>query len=568
MKVSWLIPILGVLMGNCGAIDREAFSFTKYDLQVRIEPEQQRLAVRGRVTLRNDSPAAQKNLALQISSSLGWRAVQAEGKGVQFVTQAYTSDIDHTGALSEAIVTLPAAVAPKGTVELEVGYEGIVPLDATRLTRIGVGEQEAKHSDWDVIDKPFTAVRGIGYVAWYPVATEAASLSDRNSVFETIGRWKTRQFDSSMRVAFQVTPGQRLWFSGEAAAKTSNEAAESPTSSFEIARFGNRVPTFAIASYEELEDSGSISVAYLPGSENAAKEYALAADLASTFVGDWFGPPRKRAEVLQLDDAGAAPFEIGSALLTSLSTKTDARLNQMTAVHQLTHAALPSPRLWIEEGLAHWAQAAYREQLDGRAAAIQFMSLHGRGVLEAERAIAAARDSDTAARNSLINTGIPELYRGKALFVWWMLRDMIGDTAFGKVVMAYRADQDNDPAYVQHLVATETRRDLEWFFDDWVYRDRGLPDFRVESVFPRKTVGGAYVVTVTVENLGGAGAEVPLTVKVEGGEVTARLEVRAKSRNSVRIETPSTPQQVIINDGSVPESDVSNNTFRVDLPSK
>lgn len=568
MKVSWLVCILGVLTGNGSAIDREAFTFTKYDLQVRIEPEQQRLAVRGKITLRNDSPAAQRNLALQVSSSLGWRAIQAEGKGVQFVTQPYTSDIDHTGALSEAIVTLPAAIAPRGTVELDVGYEGIVALDVTRLTRIGVQEQEAKHSDWDVIDKPFTAVRGIGYVAWYPVATEAASLSDQNSVFETIGRWRARQFDSSMRVAFQVTPGQRLWFSGEAAARTGNEATENPSSSFEIARFGNRVPTFAIANYEELEGSSSVSVAYFSGSENAAKQYALAADLASTFVGDWFGPPRRRAEVLQLEDAGAAPFEDGSALLTPLSTTTDARLSQLTAVHQLAHAALASPRLWIEEGLAHWAQAAYREQQDGRAAAVQFMSLHGRGVLEAERAIAVARDPDSAARNSLINTSIPGLYRGKALFVWWMLRDMIGDTAFRKVVMAYRAEEDKDPAYVQHLVAAQTRRDLEWFFDDWVYRDRGLPDFRVESVFPRRTVAGAYVVTVTVENLGDTGAEVPLTVKVEGGEVTRRLEVRAKSRNSIRIETPATPQQVIINDGSVPESDVSNNTFKVDLPSK
>ena len=55
---------------------------------------------------------------------------------MQFVSQPYTSDVDHTGALSEAIVTLPQAVAPQGTIELEIAYEGVVLLDATRLTRI------------------------------------------------------------------------------------------------------------------------------------------------------------------------------------------------------------------------------------------------------------------------------------------------------------------------------------------------------------------------------------------------------------------------------------------------
>src|SRR5205823_755904 len=113
----------------------------------------------------------QKNIPLQISSSLDWRSIQLNGKPVQFVSQPYTSDIDHTGALSEAIVTLPDPVAPKATVELAVGYEGVIALDTARLTRIGVPEQAARHSDWDQISKPSTAVRGIGYVAWYPIAT-------------------------------------------------------------------------------------------------------------------------------------------------------------------------------------------------------------------------------------------------------------------------------------------------------------------------------------------------------------------------------------------------------------
>src|SRR5580704_16945140 len=175
MKLFCALCVLCGLILPALAIDREAFTFTRYDLDVRVEPEQQRLGVRGRITLRNDSAVAQKNLVLQISSTLNWKSIQIGGKPVQFETHEYTSDIDHTGALSEAVVSLPSVVGPKGTVEIDVGYEGVIPLDTTRLTRIGVPEDKAKHSDWDQISKSFTAVRGIGYVAWYPVASEAAN---------------------------------------------------------------------------------------------------------------------------------------------------------------------------------------------------------------------------------------------------------------------------------------------------------------------------------------------------------------------------------------------------------
>src|ERR1700686_724215 len=149
---------------NSFSLDREAFTFSKYDLNVRVEPEQQRFGVRGKITLRNDSPTPQKIAVLQISSSLEWRSISAGGKMLQFVAQPYTSDIDHTGKLSEAIVTLPAPVAPKETFELEIAYEGIIVLDATRLTRINAPESAAQATDWDQISTKFTAVRGVGYV--------------------------------------------------------------------------------------------------------------------------------------------------------------------------------------------------------------------------------------------------------------------------------------------------------------------------------------------------------------------------------------------------------------------
>jgi len=140
---------------------------------------------------------------------------------------------------------------------------------------------------------------------------------------------------------------------------------------------------------------------------------------------------------------------------------------------------------------------------------------------------------------------------------------MIGDKALKAAFAAYHPNEDNDPAYMQRLIAAQTQTDLQWFFDDWVYHDRGLPDFRVESAFPRKASQDNYLVTVTVENLGLAGAEVPLKIQFDGGEMTQRVGVRGKGKATVRVATPKPPKQIVMNDGSVPETALTNNTFKV-----
>jgi aminopeptidase N len=149
-----------------------------------------------------------------------------------------------------------------------------------------------------------------------------------------------------------------------------------------------------------------------------------------------------------------------------------------------------------------------------------------------------------------------------------MLREMIGDAALKKAISLYRPEEDHAPAYMPKLIQAQTQRDLSWFFDDWIYHDRGLPDFKVESAFPAKTTNGTFMVTITVDNLGSAGAEVPVTVKFSGGEISKRLEVHAKNRATIRVETAAAPQEIVLNNGSVPESDVTNNNFSLETQSR
>ncbi len=575
--MKWLkfLCVLCVLCVKSFGVDRTAFTFIHYDLEVRIDPEGHAIAARGKVRLRNDSQAAQRNLTLQISSSLTWRLIELNGKPLQYVAEPYTTDIDHTGAVTEAVVTLPSAVPSKGTLELEVGYAGEIAQDTTRLTRIGVPAETAAHSDWDQVAEPVTAVRGIGYVAWYPVSLPAASVSD-NSLFAALDDWKRSQHDTNMRVNLcwvgeseltTVANGSAEGVSRHAMGAGEEAATAMGCSAYTFSPVATTVPAFAVAEYTALTRPDT-NVYHLPPQAPAAQEYALAAEKVLPFATEWFGAPKTKVQVVQLPNIGDLPFESGPILFTPLEL-TDRNAIQLRMMHQLVHASFSSPRPWIEEGLAHFAQALERERQGGRAAALAYMQNFLPALQAAEAGEAQVSEPQTletrATRTApgLINSTDEVMYRVKAMYVWWMLRDMVGEAALQQALKKYRPLEDKDTAYMPRLIEQAAKRDLEWFFDDWLYRDRGLPDFRVDSVFPRTTLNGTYVVTVTLANDGDAAAEVPVFVRAEGGERTKRMLVKGKSKAVERVEVPTMPTEAVVNDGSVPESNMNNNAMAV-----
>lgn len=577
MKLRCVLCVVCSFASAAWALDREAFTIAKYDLEIRLEPEQQRLGARGKITLRNDSGQPQKIAVLQISSSLDWRSIRVDGKAVQFVSQPYASDIDHTGALSEVLVTLPAEIKPKDSVEIEVGYEGVIPLDTTRLTQIGVPDAIAKHSSWDQIGRTFTAVRGAGYVAWYPIATESADFSEGNSLFEVVDRWKAREAGSELKVRFIYSeiPGDAFgsllcgvetgYRGGMVGTNTETGPVENSVDCA-WSPLGTVTPTFVKAKYASPK-LPQIGLFNFPGHEAGATTYANASAPAAKFVTAWFGQINGNVEVADLADPNSAPFESGTLLLASMASE-DSKLAGINLVHELVHSALPSPRPWVYEGLAHFAEAMYRQDQGGRKAALNFLGTHRAEFLDAEKEVAAALQKPVEQKpvgQPLVSTFDETYYRSKAAYVWWMLRDMIGDSALKQAIAKYRAEDDknNGPKYVERLIEAAAKRDLSWFFDDWVYRDRGLPDFHVQSAHPWPAEKNAHIITVTLENLGNAGAEVPFTVLYEGGEITQRIEVRAKSTATTRVELHGAATEIVVNDGSVPESDLTNNVFKI-----
>jgi aminopeptidase N len=155
-----------------------------------------------------------------------------------------------------------------------------------------------------------------------------------------------------------------------------------------------------------------------------------------------------------------------------------------------------------------------------------------------------------------------------------MLRSIVGDDALKQALQTYLLDPtlDRDPIGLQRALEKLSHKDLRWFFDDWVYRDRGLPDLSIVSVTPSQLTSRAglpagWLIAVEVRNDGYAAAEVPVTVRSSTASETQRLRIPGRSSASTRIVFAGTPAEVEVNDGGVPETQTTLHTRQLLLPS-
>ena len=540
-------------------LDREAFTFLNWNLNLRIEPSSESLFARGKVTLRNDSDKPEQRVSLQISSSLKWASIRLNGAVLPFAAEQIRSDLDHSGKVEEAVMNLPSPVEPGASIDLEVGYSGTVSLDTTRLAQIGVPLEVRTTRDYDRITSTFTCLRGVGHVLWFPVSLEPALLSGGNHVFEETSAWAVRHNSSTMNLSLESESNQKNAFFVTNAQNETNSSAGETTRQFTWKHLGLAGPVLIGGEYEVFmsktnSPGQTLAINFFPQHSAEAQDYVrVIQETPSMIVGRLKIP----ASLVELPEAEDSTFEAGTILLTPLKP-IDRKSLEVTLAYQLAHQSLWSPRPWIYAGTAHFAQALMRERQDGRAAAIAFM--------EQRLTPLTLVDSDApdlAKSSSLINTTSEVFYRTKAMYVWWMLREIVGQRALLDALQQYDPEADREPSYIQKLLEKNSHKDLEWFFDDWVYQDRGLPEFTITNGYARPSLQGIYLVSATIVNQGAAAAELPVFVHTQNGDVPSRIRVPAHGKAALRMEVSSRPLEVTVNDGSVPEVDRTNNTSAV-----
>jgi len=572
------LPITAVSEPSAEDADRQAVTFTDFDMDVHLRLAEQRIAVRALVTLRNDGKAPLTRIPLQLSSTLAWERIRLLGKDAPFTVASLNSDTDHTGQLHEATVPLAQPLAPGGVIQLDVTYSGAIPATAQRLLVIGTPDDVALHSDWDRIGVPFTGLRGFGNVVWYPVSSVPVILGDGARLFDEIGEHKLRiagaQFRLHLTVEFPTGQAPTVALINGHPAQLSvtdtmagQEVSGVATASVDSATLGFEAPSLFVA-IRTPHPGPNMTVWTRPEDEPAVASWTAAATAVTPFLQGWLGQrPRAQLTLLDLSEPQDAPFETGAMLATAIaipgSQADPEQLNGILA-HALTHAWVQSPRAWLSEGVAHFMGTLWIEKQRGLEQAL--------GTLEAGRpalALAEPESPGQSAGQPLAEAISPVYYRTKATYVLWMLRSVAGDPTLSAALRAYdpAADLGKDTgrsSFEKLMEQAGARRDLAWFFADWVDADKGLPDLAIDGVFPTAAEAGSWLVTVNVTNNGYAAAEVPITVRSDANSVTRHVVVPARGKVAERILIVGKPTEAQVNDGTVPETQASVHITRLD----
>jgi hypothetical protein len=550
--------------------ERQAVSFTGFDMDVRLRSAAQQMAVRALVTVRNDGKAPLAQIPLQISSSLNWERIRVNAKDVTFQVATLNSDADHTGQLHEAAVPLTVPLAPGQSLQLDVVYSGAIAPSAQRLLVIGTPGDVALHSDWDRISVPFTGLRGFGNVVWYPVASVPVILGDGARLFDEIGEHKLRIAGAHFRLRLTVEfpHGQAptvalinghsvpLTVTESGALDQNQEVAGVATGLMDGATLGYEAPSLMVA-IRNAHKGTNLTAWTLPENDVAVQGWTQAAATVTPFLQSWLGlRPRSQLTLIDLPDPEDAPFEAGALLATSLHEAPADQLEGILA-HALTHAWMQSPRAWLSEGVAHFMGTLWVEKQRGREQAL--------GTLESGRTALALAEPESPGRSAgqpLAEAISPVYFRTKATYVLWMLRDVAGDQTLSAALRAYDPTQDlgKDTGRCSFELLLEqagVRRDLSWFFADWVDADKGLPDIAIDSAFPSPNAAGNWLVAVNLTNAGYAQTEVPVTVRSDSATVTQRVRVPAHGKAIQRLLIQGKPTEVQVNDGTIPETQAS-----------
>jgi len=475
--------------------ERSAVVFTAYDLDARLTPSLGKLAMRARMTVRNDGREPLNRVALQISSTLQWESAAAGGKPLELSQHFLDTDADHTGKATEAVIVLAEPLAPGKSLVLDTFYSGAIAANTGRLERLGATHAQAISTDWDAITAGATALRGFGDVLWYPAASRQLFLGDGAQLFDAIGATKRREETATIRLRLSVEykgdAPTAAYFCGRRqafAAHTDDDSAPIATGTgvataeFAAEPLGFRVPSlFVVAQPERLiaplpafegkpeqgaeaasnpapaqsaPVSSSNPSAGIVGSpmlavetedEGAMTSLAASAKDVAPMLEEWLGPQPLSA--LTIVDHAGQPFEDGPLLVGPAAVLGTSSASQ-ALVHSMTHAWVQTGQPWMDEGLAQFFALLWTERQNGREAALTQLSEMIQPLSIAEPAIETWGAKESSAPGGelvgqvvgqpLIEATSELYYRRKAAAVWWMLRGIVGDEALQAALGAWR----------------------------------------------------------------------------------------------------------------------------------
>lgn len=184
--------------------------------------------------------------------------------------------------------------------------------------------------------------------------------------------------------------------------------------------------------------------------------------------------------------------------------------------------------LWLNEGFATFMEAAFREKAYGRPNYLL--------KIQNDATIFMADDAVNTKRNGLFNENARDADRlfdrpattyNKGGVVIHMLREELGDEAFWKAVNNYLNAHkfgSVESSDLKNAMETASGRDLDWFFDQWVY-GTSHPKLSVQHTYSPQTKTYRIVINQTQkpDRLTPVAFRLPVEIEFKSG-ATARSE--------------------------------------------
>ena len=297
-----------------------------------------------------------------------------------------------------------------------------------------------------------------------------------------------------------------------------------------------------------VSSGGVTTFFYTRTAGELAGAYGEEISRAMVFFSSLFGrPPKQNLSVIETEDGTPNGFSAPGLLFLSpraMSKDVNLRLiaNQVSRQWWGTEVS-PSTRnhLWLENGLARYSEMLYQEHVNGPSALDTMV--HDTFVE------ALTVDQPPLIQSGRLEDYSPEFWAataGKGAAVFHMLRGMLGDEGFFKVLKAlperYLWKSVNTDDF-RKLVEEVTGQGINYFFIEWI-ESSGAPQFKMEyTVF--RTQKGFRVMGKVAQDLDTFRMPVDLRIETEGNPVEKKIEVVGTSSEFV-VESFGKPKNVVL----------------------
>ena len=297
-------------------------------------------------------------------------------------------------------------------------------------------------------------------------------------------------------------------------------------------------------------EKAEIAVHSVKADADIVKSMAESVGKVFDYYSQRFGPPpSSNFRVVEVEGANwNAQWSIGMLLLPASQLRKDFDLPALaaTVAHQWFPLKIgvkdPSSDAWLIDGMAQFASLLYFEQTLSPAEAQEYIkkalvkALAYEGTTSIRQA--GGLDKDSPDYRSLVE------YKGA--FVLRMLRWVIGDDNFNKLLSAYLNQFETTPVSTEgfeKLASEAGGGDLGYFFDQWL-NGSGIPEFKLEyTVFRQKD--GYKVLGQVKQDLDLFKMPVEFQVQTDGDPEYARVEVVGES-SEFEVKTERKPKLVVI----------------------